>query len=196
MGTKQSLEQIRTACGAASRLSTTGNVANQLLSFIQRGLAPEYIDEYPKKLRAITSEQVNDAIRKYFDPQLNAIVAAGSLKDTQAKEANHRTQQTKNITVRLDTPDTGWRIEIEEVYQTSESLVIVSKLQHSTENATSVISTVTDKIQIPDTANNLPIRHYIIGKTWDWGDSAEYNFIESMEAFGTALDNAKLIYKK
>ena len=177
-------------------LSTTGNVANQLLSFIQRGLAPEYIDEYPKKLRSITAKQVNDTIHKYFNPQLNTLVIAGSLEDTKTTEATHQPQHTENITVRLDTPDTGWRIEIEEVYQTSESLVVISKLQHSEENATTVISTVSDKVQIPEVSEKLPVRHYIIGKTWDWGDSTKYNFIDSMNVFGTALDTAKLIYKK
>ncbi len=188
---------IETLCGSyLVGLSTTGNVANQLLSFIQRGLAPEYIDEYPEKLRSITAEQVNNAIRKHFSPQLHTLVVAGSLNDVQTTETTNQPLNTENITVRLDTPDTGWRIEIEKVYQTSESFVVISKLLHNEENANTVISTVTDKVQIPKATRELPIRYYIIGKTWDWGDSAEYNFIDSMNAFGTALDAAKLIYQK
>jgi hypothetical protein len=69
-------------------------------------------------------------------------------------------------------------------------------LQHSEEIAAAVISTVSDSVQISEIEEGLPVRHYITGKTWDWGASPEYNFIESMNAFGTALDNARLIYKK
>jgi zinc protease len=187
---------IETLCGSyLVGLSTTSSVAYQTLSFIQRGFAPEYIDEYPEKLRSITSEQVNQAIRKYFDPELNTLVVAGSLADTQTAVVT-QPQSIENIAVRLDTPDAGWRIEIKEVYQTSESLVVISQLQHSEEIAAAVISTVSDSVQISEIEEGLPVRHYITGKTWDWGASPEYNFIESMNAFGTALDNARLIYKK
>lgn len=187
---------IETLCGAyLVGLSTTGNVANQVLSFIQRGFDPEYIDEYPKKLRSVTSDQVNASIRKYFNPQLSARVMAGSLTETQPIAAAQQ-QQGESIIVQLDAPDSGWRIEIKEIYQTRESLVVISHLQHDKEMANAVISTVSDSVQIAEFDNKLPIRYYILGKTWDWGDSSKYNFIESMNVFGTALDNAPLIYDK
>ena len=187
---------IETLCGSyLVGLSTTSNVANQVLSFIQRGFPPEYVDEYPEKLRSVTTEQVNDAIRKHFDPELNTRIIAGSLAEAQP-EIVTQPQQTRTIAVRLDAPDSGWRIEIKKIYQTSESLVVISQLKNSGENAASVISTVSDSVQIPEIGEELPIRYYILGKTWDWGDSPEYRFVESMDAFGAALDNAKLIYAK
>ena len=187
---------IETLCGSyLVGLSTTENVASQLLSFIQRGFEPEYIDEYPDQLRSVTSEQVNQAIRNYFNPELNTLVVAGSLAETHTTEAA-QPQRMETIAVSLDTPDAGWRIEIESVHQTSESLVVISRLQHSQTAAASVISTVSDSVQIPEIEKKLPIRHYILGKTWDWGAFPEYSFIESTDVFGTALDNAKLIYKK
>ena len=187
---------IETLCGSyLVGLSTTGTVANQVLSFVQRGFAPEYIDEYPQKLRSVTSEQVNNAIRKHFDPELMTLVIAGSLAETQTAVAT-QPQQTKNITVRLDTPDVGWNVEIKAIYQTSKSLVVISQLKHDDEVNASVISAVSDSVQIPELEEELPVRHYILGKTWDWNNSPKYSFIESMDAFGTALDHAQLIYKK
>lgn len=187
---------IETLCGSyLVGLSTTGNVANQVLSFVQRGFAPEYIDEYPEKLRSVTPEQVDNAIRKYFNPKLNALAIAGSLEGGLTTTTS-QPQQTKSIDVSLDTPDAGWRIEIKEIHQTSESLVVISQLQHSEKSAASVISTISDSVQIPEMEKELPVRHYILGKTWDWGNSSEYSFIESMDVFGAALDSAQLIYRK
>ncbi len=187
---------IETLCGSyLVGLSSTGNVANQVLSFIQRGFAPEYIDEYPKKVRSVTHEQVNHVIRKYFDPEQVTSVVAGSLAEAPTTATNQN-QKNTNITVRLDTPDAGWHIEISKIYQTNENIVIISQLQHSKEISASVISTVSDSVQIPEIGTELPIQHYIIGKTWDWGDSSEYNFVKSMDVLGTMLDNAQLIYTK
>jgi zinc protease len=62
--------------------------------------------------------------------------------------------------------------------------------------AAAVISTVSDSVSIPATDDTLTVRHYILGKTWDWGAAPDYTFIESIDAFGSALDEAELIYKK
>jgi predicted Zn-dependent peptidase len=48
-------------------LSTTGALAGRLLSFLERGLEPSFIDQYPRDVDAVTVEQVNDAISKYID---------------------------------------------------------------------------------------------------------------------------------
>jgi len=187
---------IETLCGSyLVGLSTTGNVANQVLSFLQRGFSPEYIDKYPEKLRSVTAERVNTAIRKYFNPKRLTVVAAGSLAETPSTLTD-QPKQTKHISVRLDTPDAGWRVEINQIYQTNGSLVVISQLKYEQESAALVTSTVSDSVQIPEMEKALPIRHYILGKTWDWGSSSEYKFIESMDVFGTSLDNAELIYSK
>ena len=177
------------------RLSTTGSVAGQVLSFLQRGLAPEYIDEYPKHLQAVTAKQVNTTIQQHLKPELNTLVIAGSLDKPQEAESA-TIQEKQNLSVRLDTPDAGWAIEIEKVYRTSESLVVISQLQHGGEMAAAVISTVSDSVSIPATDDELSVRHYILGKTWTWGTAPDYSFIESMDAFGTALDGAELVYEK
>ena len=176
-------------------LSTTGRVAGQVLSFMQRGLPAEYIDEYPKRLQSVTAEQVNRTIRKHLNPELNTVVIAGSLDEPKTAEPV-TIQEQQSVSVRLDTPDAGWAIEIEKVYRTSESLIVIAQLQHSGDMAASVISTVSDTVSIPKTDDTLTVRHYILGKTWDWGAAPDYTFIESMDAFGTALNHAELVYEK
>ncbi len=176
-------------------LSTTSRVAMQVHSYLQRGFEASYIDEYPTRLKTLDTQQVNQAIRKYLSPEQAVQVAAGSLsepKDTLSEPPSNK----QPISVRIDTPHAGWSILIEAIYQTEESIVVLSKLSESTDMAAQVITTVSDTVQIPASEEALSIRHYIIGKTWDWGSSKELTFIDSIDAFGGALDRAQEIYKK
>ena len=175
-------------------LSTTGAVAGQLHSFVERGFDPEYIDAYPSLLLKIKAEDVNRSIKKYFHPDQLIEVAAGSLTKPEIQkkaEAN-----TTPITVRLDTPDPSWSIQIEKVYRTKESIVVISQLSRSADMAAQVISTVSDSVEVDTAQAELPIKHYIIGKTWDWGDTGEYSLIDGMDAFGGALENAELLFSR
>ena len=145
--------------------------------------------------QTINTDQVNNAIRKYLDPAKAVRVAAGSLNEpSDATPAPVTNKQT--ISVRLDTPDAGWAITIDQIYNTGESLVVISSLKNEAETAAQVITTVSDTVKIPNTEPPLPIRHYILGKTWNWGASPDYTFIESMDTFGTALDGVKVVYQK
>lgn len=176
------------------RLTTTASVAGQVLSFIQRGFDADYIDTYPNLLLGITSDQVNQTIRKYFDPKNCVQVVAGSLTPAVTQTITPKFAP-ETISVQLDTPDSGWRISIEKILQTSESLVVISQLSHSDEPNTQVITSVSDSAQVPK-IGDLAVRHYILGKTWDWGVDNSYTFIDSMDVFGTSLTGAEVIYQK
>jgi len=60
-------------------LSTTAGLAGRLLSFVERGLEPSYIDQYSKDINAVTLDQVNTAIKKYIDLDKLIIIKSGSL---------------------------------------------------------------------------------------------------------------------
>lgn len=175
-------------------LSTTGSVAGQVHSFIQRGFDPKYIDEYPLLLRRLTTEEVNQAIRQYFDPSLVTEVVAGSL--AQALDSNAEADENLAITVRLDAPDAGWRVQIESIHRTSENIVVYSQLSRDPDNMSAqVISTVADTVKIDLSHSDLPVRHYITGKTWDWGDTGEYSFIDSPEINSQVLKTSDLLFE-
>lgn len=63
-------------------LATTGGLASALLNAGARGYGPEWVDEYPARLQAITLAEANAAIRKFLDPDKMVTVLAGSLPDT------------------------------------------------------------------------------------------------------------------
>jgi zinc protease len=60
-------------------MSTTNGMARTILSFIERGLEPNYIDQYPKDIDKATLQQVNDAIKKYVKLDKMIIIKSGSL---------------------------------------------------------------------------------------------------------------------
>jgi zinc protease len=174
-------------------LSTTDRVASQLHSFVQRGFPPKYIDQYPLRLRDITAEQVNDAIQEYLDPAATSLVVAGSLD--QPAPPKLTMTQNRTIALRIDTPDMGWGLEIDRILKTDEKLIVISTLSHSGEISAQAITTVAASATIPADIE-LPVEHYVLGKTWNWGDLGDYNFIESLDSIATTLDDAELIYSK
>ena len=58
-----------------------------------------------------------------------------------------------------------------------------------------VISTVADTVIIDLCHSDLPVRHYISGKTWDWGDTGEYTFIDSSEINSPDLQTFDLLFE-
>ncbi|TGV03100.1 M16 family metallopeptidase [Flavivirga rizhaonensis] len=62
-------------------LSTTGGLAGVLLSFVERGLEPNYVDQYSKDIEAVTLNEVNNAIKKYIDLNKLIIIKSGSLDE-------------------------------------------------------------------------------------------------------------------
>ncbi|WP_415780605.1 insulinase family protein, partial [Flavobacterium chungbukense] len=60
-------------------MSTTNGMARTILNFIERGLEPNYIEQYPNDIQKATLQQVNDAIKKYVQLDKMVIIKSGSL---------------------------------------------------------------------------------------------------------------------
>jgi zinc protease len=61
------------------RLGTNGGVAAALCTAEKFGFGPSYLDDYPKRIRAVTRDQVNDVIRHRIHPEKMHLVVAGDL---------------------------------------------------------------------------------------------------------------------
>ena len=62
-------------------LATTGGVASALLNAVQRGYGPEWVDEYPRKIEALTLAEVNGAIKTLLKPETMVTVLAGTMPE-------------------------------------------------------------------------------------------------------------------
>jgi zinc protease len=60
-------------------MSTTNGMTRTILNFIERGLEPNYIEQYPKDIEKVTLEQVNAAIKKYIQLDKMIVIKSGSL---------------------------------------------------------------------------------------------------------------------
>lgn len=60
-------------------LSTTGGVANAILTAIERGYDLNWLDQYPEAIKALTRAQVNGAIKTHLNPATMILVKAGSV---------------------------------------------------------------------------------------------------------------------
>jgi zinc protease len=63
------------------QLATTNGLAATILNALQRGYGPEWVDEYPRRLEALTLEQVNSAIKKYVRLDKMVTVQAGTMPE-------------------------------------------------------------------------------------------------------------------
>jgi zinc protease len=62
-------------------LSTSSGLAGTFLNAMNRGYPLDWVDDYPNKIRALTAQQVNTAIKTYLQPQNMILVKAGSLSE-------------------------------------------------------------------------------------------------------------------
>jgi zinc protease len=60
-------------------LSTTGGMAGTILNTLNRDLELSFIDEYPARVAALTTAQVNGAIKKYLNPEKMVLIKAGTV---------------------------------------------------------------------------------------------------------------------
>ena len=113
------------------------------------------------------------------------LVLAGLLHQASAREAT--------VSVQLTVPDGGWKIRIVQVYQTPTHLLAVSKLERGSGPAIQVISKVEDSVKVP--APELPVRHYILGKTWKWPNKRPYTVFPSSKELSKRVAGAKLVFQ-
>jgi hypothetical protein len=103
--------------------------------------------------------------------------------------------QESTVSVQLGVPDGGWKIRIVQVYQTSTHLLAVSKLERSPGPAIQVISQAKDSVKVK--APKLPVRHFVLGKTWNWsnGKPESYAFLSDPKELPKKVAGAKLIFQ-
>ncbi|HVT30537.1 MAG TPA: pitrilysin family protein [Lacipirellulaceae bacterium] len=80
--TEAELNYRKSALAGAHRVSlaTSGGLASSILETVRRGLDLSWIDDYPKKVDALTLSQVNSVIRHRIDPDKLVTAEAGTIK--------------------------------------------------------------------------------------------------------------------
>ncbi len=101
-------------------------------------------------------------------------------------------QMERPISIELTVPDPAWQVEIEQVYEAEDRLLVVSRVQRDPDvMAAQVISRTSDLVRVR--APDLPVEHFVVGKTWGWTEES-YHFV-SEEEVGRVTANARLIFQ-
>lgn len=92
----------------------------------------------------------------------------------------------KDISVKLTVPDTTWTIAINEVHKVGNELWVISTVSQTPDMiGAQVICTVQASLRlaVPD----LPVKMFIIGKTWNWENLEPYTFINDLKEIDKEL---------
>ena len=100
----------------------------------------------------------------------------------------------KEITVKLTVPDAAWTLTINEVHMVGNELWVISTVSQNPDlMGAQVISTVQASLRLE--APDLPMKYFIIGKTWNWKNEEPYTFIKDLNQIEKELKSGKLLYK-
>jgi zinc protease len=61
-------------------LATTSGLAGAILVMLNRGMPLSFVDDYPKRIAAMTRDEVNGAIKRHIDPAKLVLVKAGTIE--------------------------------------------------------------------------------------------------------------------
>lgn len=90
------------------------------------------------------------------------------------------------ISVSVIVPDSAWNVRIQEVYVAGDELWVLSKVSRSQRAVgAQVISTISDAV--PLSVPKLKLKHFIVGKTWDWDSEDPHTFLQKPEDFFNML---------
>ena len=171
-------------------LSQSSTVARQIHSFILRGFSPFYIDIYPKLLNMVSKNQVNEIINKYFDPDSIVTITSGTFyKDNSI---------LTDISIELEVPNPAWTVQITDLYENSEALIVIAKVNSRASISSQVITKISDTVAAKVQDPNKRIIYYILGEKWSWHSKFNnLNFIESKSDIDSIILKTKPIeFKK
>lgn len=99
----------------------------------------------------------------------------------------------KEITIKLTVPDTTWTLAIREVHQVENELWVISAVSQKPDiMGAQVISTLQASVKIA--GPNLPVKNFIIGKTWAWKNEEPYTFIADLKQIEAELNSGKRLF--
>ena len=102
--------------------------------------------------------------------------------------------EEREITVTLTVPDAAWVISIDEVHEVKNEIWVISTVARDPDMmGAQVISIVKASVKLA--APDLPVKHFVIGKTWDWKNKEPYTFIKTLNELESELKHGNLLYK-
>ena len=127
---------------------------------------------------------------------LVALLVGGFLQAAAGPAVAVPKAKQRSISLQVTVPTSGWKVEIQEVYQVEKELWVISHLTSKGGIALQVISQVKDSVSVPK--SSLPVKHFVTGKRWNWKNKEPYQFLKDRKKIDQELkkQKAKLVYRR
>lgn len=101
----------------------------------------------------------------------------------------------RELSIRFNTPDSGWSVKLKVAKLVSNELWVLSELHHSESIASMVITPVEDWASV-EASSTLPLRHFVLNKTWNWPNDEPIQFVRSITELGPDWARGKVLRMK
>jgi hypothetical protein len=78
-GSDRAIDHLSEGCASIAGSALLIHHPNALVTAEKFGYGPTYLDEYPARIKAVTTAQANAAMRKYFAPGKLHVIVSGDL---------------------------------------------------------------------------------------------------------------------
>lgn len=144
--------------------------------------------QYLQGLKFLNSNpRLPQSMREVINDEMKRVTAlpepiAPKIEDA-AKEETTTNNQKREIAIKLDAPDSGWSIQITVAKRVNDEIWVLSTLRHGGGISAMVITPVSDIIEL-EAPRDMPIKHFVLNKTWDGPGPEGIQFIDGIPELG------------
>ena len=95
--------------------------------------------------------------------------------------AHSSAQADRDIGIQFKTPTLGRKVRINQVWKVGDELWVISSIAPQRGAGLTAIGTAKDSVRV-SADKKVKVRHFVIGKNWNWWDGDKAEFIKSVEA--------------
>jgi len=96
------------------------------------------------------------------------------------------------VVLTVKTPDTGWRLQIDHIFERDNEIWILARLDRPPGPAAQMIHPA--NVEVPIALPAKPLRVFVAGKTWAWRNDETYEFVSSLAPVIRQAERARVLY--
>lgn len=94
----------------------------------------------------------------------------------------------------IDTPTPGWSLKPLYLYHVGNELWCIHQLSGPQGMVAQMISTASDEFAfVPPSEPVPPIKHFVLGKTWNWNSNPDVTYIDALTDLQSQLQSAESV---
>ena len=95
--------------------------------------------------------------------------------------------RAREISVTFQAPATNYSVQIQHAWLVGDEVWVVSQVGGGGGIGGAAITRVSDSVEV-EAADDAAVRHFVIGRTWNWWDGDDATFAESVDALREQME--------